>query len=237
LASLCKWYENHIQGFIQRTIDVYREAEEQLQKQQEAQKEWETRLVQISEKHEKLKSWRIEQIQKLQILEKQMARSMKLQFEQDLKEAQRLKSEKQKKKEKIDAYHEKLDAQKQKQRVIQEAREALELRDKLKHASENRKRVSYRHQEWDSLIQSKKQKELDALREKREMEQRLDKLRSKVYVEAESDPERLLKDTIAFSRARDAVGLRETRMFGIGGFTHDQLMQDKRYVYSHGKIK
>jgi hypothetical protein len=229
LASLCKWYENHIQGFIQRTIDLYNETEEQLKKQQEEHDKWESRLVQISEKHEKLKSWRMEQIQTLQTLEQQMSRSMAMQFEKDLKEAQRLKLEKQKKKEQIQAYHGRLDAEKQKQRVIQETREALELRDKQKHAHQNKKRVAYRHQEWNSLLALRKQKELNALQEKMDLEKRLDKLRSKVYVEAESDPDRLLKDTIAFSRAKDSMGLRDKKLFSIIGFTHDQLMQDKRY--------
>lgn len=232
LASLCKWYESHIQGFIKRTIVLYKSSDEQVETQLEEQAQWETRLQQTSERHEKLKSWRLEQIRKLQSLEQQMTNSMALQFEQDLKEAQKQKLERQKKKEKIQAYHERIDTENLKCKVIQEAREALELRAKQKQYFQNKRRINYRHQEWDNMIRTRKEKEQRALEEKLELEKRLDRLRAKVYVEAESNPDRLFQDTIAFSKAKECSSLKDQKLFKIIGFTHDQLMQDKRYVFS-----
>ncbi|KAK0049028.1 coiled-coil domain-containing protein 148 [Biomphalaria pfeifferi] len=182
--------------------------------------------------YEKVKEWR-ERKMEMMHLEAQLNEERQRQaLEQRLQEEESEKRRRNKEKENIQRYHFEQEKQRREteataEKRLQELKELME-----KQAVYDRERIKYREEQISQKLEERKQKEIEKVKEEEEMQARLEALRSKVRVIAESDPLRALQGTKAWEAHLKQEEFHESAMleplFKVNSYTAKQITSDHR---------
>ncbi|XP_052247226.1 coiled-coil domain-containing protein 148-like isoform X2 [Dreissena polymorpha] len=160
------------------------------------------------------------------IMENQRAEIQRRQAEELERESHRRKEERKKVKEFQDERSQK---QKEEEEAHKQRLAAIQ-RALAEQAVYDRERIKYREEQIQRKIEERKHLEEEKDLEEQEKEYRLEMLREKVRVVAESNPERMMSDTVAWQarqKEEEAVNIQKP-LFNITGFTATQVTSDNR---------
>ncbi|XP_060080492.1 coiled-coil domain-containing protein 148-like [Ylistrum balloti] len=181
---------------------------------------------------EKIHQWRCQKMEALTIQQNMLERQ-----QEELKIYNKMEAERERKrraieKEKITAYH---DEQMQFRKKQEERdRERLEEIQRImaEQAKFDLERIHFREEQIQRKIEDRKRMEEDKEEEEKQREERLEALRLQVRVVAESDPERLMKNTQAWDahvneEVEDDININRP-LFEVNSFTSNQVTSDPR---------
>ncbi|WAQ93919.1 CC148-like protein [Mya arenaria] len=180
--------------------------------------------------YNQVKHWREQKMEVMAIQaemwEQQRVDIEKRRTEEQEKETKRRNDEKQKVKvfqdERSKKRQEEEEAHKQRLAAVQRALDEQAVYDK--------ERIKFREEQIQRKIEERKHMEEERDFEEQEKEYRLEMLREKVRVVAESNPERMMSDTAAWQahqREEETVNIQKP-LFNLTGFTSTQVTSDNR---------
>ncbi|KAL4222229.1 hypothetical protein ACF0H5_018266 [Mactra antiquata] len=180
--------------------------------------------------YNQIKQWRDQKMEmqmiQAEIWEQQRAdMQLRVQAEQEKESKRRQEEKKQIKEFQSEREQKRKEKEEADRRRLEELQKALD-----EQAVFDKERIKYREEQIQKKIEERKFKEEEKDLEEREKEYRLEMLREKVRVVAESNPERMMSQTQAWqSRLKeDETVYIQKPLFDIPGFTATQVSSDNR---------
>ncbi|KAJ3324439.1 hypothetical protein HDV06_006850 [Boothiomyces sp. JEL0866] len=207
-----------------------KEEEAAIKAEMEYQKCKEEQLHKMEKRHQTLKQWREQKITMF-ILHSEKRKKY---HQEQLQKEQALHQKEQKRRESIkfhlELYKEELEKKKKKQMELElELNEKLEAEYQIQKAI-NEERVKVRATERQKKLKEKEKQYELMLKERQELERRLEILRQSVAVHAESDWSRTTKDTTSFMKHREKE--LQSQWYKTIGYSSEEILKDNRMKIS-----
>ncbi|XP_033762065.1 coiled-coil domain-containing protein 148-like [Pecten maximus] len=181
---------------------------------------------------EKIHQWRCQKMEAMVIQQNILERQQEELRMQNKMEAERDRKRRATEKDKIIEYHEEQMQFRKKQEESDQKRLEEIQRNMAEQAKFDIERIHYREEQIQRKIEERKRMAEDKEEEDREREERLEALRLQVRVVAESDPERLMKNTEAWDahvngEIEEDININRP-LFDVNSFTSNQVTSDPR---------
>ncbi|XP_041367361.1 coiled-coil domain-containing protein 148-like [Gigantopelta aegis] len=182
--------------------------------------------------YNKVCDWRNQKLEAMYLetqFEEQRLKEMEERWKND---EQKEKKKRHEEKQKLDAFHE----EKEKKRKLEEEKDRKRLADLHQHLMEqaliDKQRVKYREDQMQIKMEERERMKEEKIADDLEKERRLEALREQVRVIAESDPDRVMKDTEAWhchvTEDEDDYMSIQKPLFEVNTFTSNQITSDHR---------
>ncbi|OWF40924.1 coiled-coil domain-containing protein 148-like [Mizuhopecten yessoensis] len=181
---------------------------------------------------EKLHQWRCQKMEAMLIQQNMLERQQEELSMYNKMEAERERKRRTVEKDKITNFHEEqMQLRKRQEEGDQRRLEEIQ-RNMAEQAKFDFERIQYREEQIQRKIEERKRMEEDKEEEDRQREERLETLRLQVRVIAESDPERMMKNTQAWDarlngEVEEEVNINKP-LFEVNSFTSQQVTSDPR---------
>ncbi|KAH6601011.1 hypothetical protein BASA50_001906 [Batrachochytrium salamandrivorans] len=235
--SLYNAFQIRIKEAIALTLDLFMEAKTMYEDQERQLQDRHTYLQKLELSQDHVRKWRDERIRQLRISTERAQAVLETQLEQE-----RVKNEQEIHRRNINRAKLELffvKRQHDKSREIELSRETQKnlKAEQLALRPINEERIMYREQQRIQKLEDKKIISMQTKEKKEALEEQLDKLRKSVAIDAKSDWNRLMGDTVAFAESRKSVD--EPKWYKNNGFTVNEVLSDKRALvsielYKHG---
>ncbi|KAK2958669.1 hypothetical protein BLNAU_6438 [Blattamonas nauphoetae] len=164
---------------------------------------------------------------KLKVLEEERRRQEEEEKKREAKKRLEEEAERQRIKADLANYHEK-QRQEQLELALRMAEEAeQQMAEQAEQSQYNKERIEYRRQLLDDKQTEEQLRQQALLRERQEQDERLERLRKRVRVEAPSDPQRLLQDIEA--NKVNPTDQATADLFAIHGYSDAELFHDPQF--------
>eukprot|EP00002_Diphylleia_rotans_P040439 TRINITY_DN9588_c0_g1_i2.p1 TRINITY_DN9588_c0_g1~~TRINITY_DN9588_c0_g1_i2.p1 ORF type:complete len:353 (-),score=107.48 TRINITY_DN9588_c0_g1_i2:276-1334(-) len=227
--SLHRKFNNQKKELFQQALQSFQEADVIAKDRREkkiAQSEFDSRRAKLQTV---VNDWKSQQESRAakEAEEARVAREKELARQQ--MEDERRNQERMEKKKQISSFKEsKRKAEYEAQKLLEEQL-SIQEEIKKKQAEVNAFRVQYRLKKWEQKQEQKLLRMEAEIREMQEREERLEKLRQQVRIEAPEDPERVFRQIEAKTLADENGDPSQKPMFSMTGYYDTQIMADPRF--------